>query len=88
MCCDWVFTAVIVGLSISFIMGQEGVREDQPLDGYSWLHFAVVVAAVVLCISWVDGRTVDWSWKSSGAPAWTSNPSSSGRSRTQIRGWH
>lgn len=81
-----VFTAVIVGLSISFIIGQEELREGQPLDGYSWLHFALVVAAVVLVHfvgRWQDRRLVV---ESSGTAAWTSVPSSSGRSRTQIPG--
>jgi hypothetical protein len=81
-----VFTAVIAGLSISFILGQEQRSEDQPLDGYSWLHFALVVAAVVLVHfvgRWQDRRLVV---ESSSAPAWTPEPSSTGRSRTQIPG--
>jgi hypothetical protein len=80
------FTAVIVGLSITFILGQKELREGQPLDGYSWLHFAVVVAAVVLVHfvgRWQDRRL---DVESSGTPAWTSAPSSSGPSRAQIPG--
>lgn len=79
-----VFTAVIVGLSISFLLGQKELREDQPLDGYSWLHFALVVAAVALVHfvgRWQDRRLVV---ESADTPAWTSAPS--GRSRTQIPG--
>lgn len=81
-----VFTAVIVGLSISFINGMDQLRERQPLDGYSWLHFVLVVAAVALVHfvgRWQDRRLAV---ESSGSPAWTAAPSNSSRSRTLIPG--
>jgi hypothetical protein len=43
------FTVVIVGLSTTFITHMDDLRDRQPIDeSYSWLHFAIVVAAVVV----------------------------------------
>ena len=43
------FTAVIIGLSLTFFLHLDELRARQPVvESYSWVHFAIVVAAVVL----------------------------------------
>jgi len=42
-------TPVIVGLSLSFFLHVDELRARQPIvESYSWIHFAIVMAAVVL----------------------------------------
>ncbi len=82
-----VFTAVIVGLSTTFITEQENLRDRQPLDeSYSWTHFAIVVAALVLVHfvgRWQDRRLVTVAAEE---PSWSPAPSARQRPRMQIPG--
>lgn len=82
-----IFTAVIVGLSTSFITQKVDPRGEPSLsEPSSWMHFAIVVAAMVLVHfvgRWQDRRLVA---ESSDAPTWTASPSSARRSRMQIPG--
>lgn len=56
------FTAVIIGLSLTFFLHMDEIRARQPVvESYSWVHFAIVLAAVVLVHfvgTWHDRKLV------------------------------